>query len=347
VIPATGSIARLPGGARRRHLVATSAGNDGPNLGTIGSPANAPWIIAAGNATHNRVFGSVVQNLTGGATTPPEDLIGASLTGGTGQLQIVHARDFGNALCGEGEAELAASCGGNTGASNPWAGETPFNGQIVVCDRGTYGRVEKGKNVLLAGAGGYILANTAADGESVVADDHCLPTSHIGRADGDTLRAWLDSGSGHGGSISGFTLAEKDSFGDQVNESSSRGPALTPVEDVQKPNLIAPGTQILAATEDGQKFDPQVGHVHGLAAHRRAVVLLKSARRPGPSQLASAIETTATGALAIRWPVEFRLAARTRRRPPAGAKRSTRSVPRRDGEAVPAGQPASGANLAR
>jgi len=245
------------------------------------------------------VFGSLVRNLVGGATTPPDDMVGASFTGGTGQLQIVHARDYGSALCGTGEAELEPDCDGNLGLSNPWKGQKPFNGEIVVCDRGNYGRVEKGKNVLLAGAGGYILANSASDGESIVADDHCLPAAHIGYRDGEELRAWLGSGSGHGGSISGFTLAERDEAADQLSASSSRGPALPPVEDLLKPNLIAPGTSILAATEADQEFGVKSGtsmaspHVAGAAA------LLKSVHPDwSASQLASAIETTATAALA-------------------------------------------------
>jgi len=154
-------------------------------------------VIAVGNATHNTIYGSVVSDLAGGASPPPADLIGASLTGGIGQRTIVHARDYGNALCGIGEAELEARCEDNEGLSNPWGGEKPFNGEIVVCDRGTYGRVEKGKNVLLAGAGGYILANASEQGESVVADDHCLPATHLGKEEGDELREWLATGSGH------------------------------------------------------------------------------------------------------------------------------------------------------
>jgi len=280
-------------------FVVTSAGNDGPNPGTVGAPANAPWMVAVGNATHDRVFGSIVQNLSGGDTTPPGDMIGASLTGGTGKLVIVHARDYGFALCGEGEPELQAACEDNNGLSNPWAGQKPFNGEIVVCDRGTYGRVEKGKNVLLAGAGGYILANDEEFGESIVSDEHCLPASHIGKQDGDALRTWLASGSGHGGSISGFTLTRQDRFGDQVNQSSARGPAMAPVEDTLKPNLIAPGTSILAASDQGEEFRILTGtsmaspHVAGAAA------LLKSVHPDwSPSQLASAIETTATAELA-------------------------------------------------
>ncbi|HLF31916.1 MAG TPA: S8 family serine peptidase, partial [Xanthomonadales bacterium] len=280
-------------------FIATSTGNAGPNAGTIGSPANAPWVVAAGNATHNRIFGSIVQNLSGGASPPPANLVGASLTGGIASRKIVHARDFGFALCGSGTAELKPSCQENSGQSNPWKGTTPFNGEIVVCDRGTYGRIEKSKNLLLAGAGGYILANTDATAESLDSDEHCLPASHIGDQDGDTLRNWLASGSNHTGSISGFVLAEADKFADRINSSSSRGPVLAPVQNTLKPNLIAPGTSILSASDTAQEFAVLTGtsmaspHIAGAAALVRAV-------HPGWSvaQVASALETTATSALA-------------------------------------------------
>jgi subtilisin family serine protease len=91
-------------------FVATSASNDGPADSTIGSPAQAPWITSVGNASHNRLFGSVLENLTGGDTTPPPDIFGASLTGTSGFRTIVHASDFGNALCGTGTEELGTAC---------------------------------------------------------------------------------------------------------------------------------------------------------------------------------------------------------------------------------------------
>ncbi len=280
-------------------FVVTSAGNAGPNASTVGSPANAPWLVAAGNASHDRLFGSAVQNLTGGASAPPSGVVGASLTGGIGVRKIVHAKDYGFALCGSGPAELAASCGGNTGASNPWKGQTPFNGEIVVCDRGEYGRVEKGKNVLLAGAGGYVLANTDDEGDSVVSEDHCLPATHLGDTAGDKLRAWLDSGSNHQGSLSGFSLVRDDSYGDIINSSSSRGPATGTVSEVLKPNLIAPGTSILSASDVGSEFRVLTGtsmaspHIAGAAALLRAL-------HPNwkVSQVATALETTSTPVLA-------------------------------------------------
>jgi subtilisin family serine protease len=281
-------------------IVVTSAGNAGPDDSSIGSPANAPWIVGVGYATHNVGDGSVLQNLVGGNTTPPGDITGASLTGGTGQRVIVHARDYGFALCGSGETELQPTCTGNQGQSNPWQGEKPFNGQIVVCDRGTYGRVEKGKNVLLAGAGGYILANTADFGEALVTDNHCLPASHIGERDGDNLREWLASGSGHGGAISDPHFVEADRFADHIQLTSSRGPGLPPVEDVLKPNLIAPGYRIFAATENGQQYTYLSGtsmaspHVAGAGA------LVKSVHPDWTvSQVISAIETTANRDLAM------------------------------------------------
>jgi len=280
-------------------FVATSAGNAGPNAGSIGSPANAPWITAVGNATHDRVFANILENLSGGNTTPPQDLIGASLTEGIGIRKIVHARDFDNALCGEGKPELKPDCDGNTGATNPFALGT-FNGEIVVCDRGEYGRVEKGKNVMLAGAGGYVLANTDDWGEAIVSDNHCLPATHLGLKDGDKLRTWLESGSDHQGGLSDFSIFHIPQAGDSIAFSSSRGPNLPPVADVLKPDVIAPGTDILAAWSEGSELGIISGtsmaspHVTGGGALIKAV-------HPDwtPAMIASTLMMTATPELAL------------------------------------------------
>jgi len=280
-------------------FVATSAGNAGPNSATIGSPAIAPWMVAVGNATHDRVFASAVENLSGGVTAPPNSLIGASFTDGIGIRKIVHAKDYGYPLCGIGDAQSGEDCNSNTGLSNPFDPGT-FNGEIVVCDRGTYGRVEKGKNLKLAGAGGYILANTNEWGEGIVADSHCLPATHLGLEDSDKLRTWLGSGSNHQGSLSGFSIFHILEAGDQIADSSSRGPGLPPIQNVMKPDLIAPGTEILGASSVNNNFLFLTGtsmaspHVTGAAALIKAV-------HPDwtPSMIVSALMTTATPELAI------------------------------------------------
>ena len=280
-------------------FVATSAGNAGPNAGTIGSPANAPWIVAVGNATHDRVFASAVENLSGGDTPPPSILIGASFTDGIGDRKIVHAKDFGYPLCGIGEAQFGQDCASNTGLSNPFPPGT-FSGEIVVCDRGEYGRVEKGKNLQLAGAGGYILANTDEFGEDIVANNHCLPATHLGLKNSDQLRTWLASGSNHQGALSGFSIFHIAEAGDHLANSSSRGPGLPPIQNVLKPDVIAPGTEILGASHVNNNFTFRTGtsmaspHVTGGAA------LLKSVHPDWtPSMIASAIMMTATPELAI------------------------------------------------
>jgi subtilisin family serine protease len=287
-------------------FVATSAGNSGPNPGAIASPGNAPWVVAAGNATHNEMLGNYVLDLSGGATEPPAGFPGATLTPGIGVRKIVHARDYGNALCGTGTPELGSSCATNLGLSNPWKGQQPFNGEIVVCDRGTYGSIEKGKNVMLAGAGAYILANTSSAGESVIAENHCLPASHLGASAANELRTWLATGDNHMGSLSAFDLVLNDSLGDILHSSSSRGPNPSPVQGILKPDLVAPGTSIIAASHVGQELRVLTGssmasaHIAGAAALVRAI-------RPSwtVAQVVSTLETTTTTILTRDFDVSY------------------------------------------
>lgn len=281
-------------------FVATSAGNEGPAAGSISYPANAPWVASVGNASHDGKLGNAVVDLSGGSTPPPGDLVGNGLTAAYGPARIVHASDFGNALCGAGEAELQAACADHTGSSNPFPPGT-FNGEIVVCDRGTYGRVEKSFNVEAAGAGGMILANTDAQGESLgtLTDDFCLPSVHIGANNGNQLRAWLDQGDDHEGRIAGAGSYSVPELADILDDTSSRGPNPIPAQDVLKPNLIAPGTQILAASEDDQSYFFLSGtsmaspHVAGAGTLLRAL-------HPDwtPMEILSALQLTATPELA-------------------------------------------------
>ncbi len=281
----------------------TSAGNSGPIDGTVGSPANVPWAVAVANVHHGRIVGNRLVNTVGGDFALGE-LVGEAISSGTTILPIVHASDFGNALCGTGPAELGPECADNTGASNPFAPGT-FDGQIVVCDRGTYGRVEKGKNVLEAGAGGMILANTAAQGDDTRRDEHCLPATHIDDVQGDRLRDWLSSGTSHGGRLTATERFIDPALEGEINDSSSRGPAFDS-PGLMKPNVSAPGTSVLAAvtqinaTEDGPGPNAanQVGFLTGTSMsspHVAGAALLIRSAHPGwdVDAVISALETTA------------------------------------------------------
>ncbi|KAL0827951.1 hypothetical protein Bca101_051629 [Brassica carinata] len=60
--------------------------------------------------------------------------------------------------------------------------------KIVMCDRGVNARVQKGEVVKAAGGLGMILANTAENGEELVADAHLLPATAVGEKAGDIIR---------------------------------------------------------------------------------------------------------------------------------------------------------------
>jgi subtilisin family serine protease len=268
-------------------FVATSAGNAGPGDATVGSPADAPWLLSVGSATHDRKFRSDLANLSGGA--PIGDLSGKALTGDYGPAPIVHGSFAGDALC-----------------LNPFPAGTWVNGQIVVCDRGTNGRIEKGANVLAGGAGGYVLANTAAQGESVSADPHVLPAVHLGAAASDELRAWLSPFASMEDGGDGLPTAEIQTSievdpmnGDIMAGTSSRG-ANRAVPDILVPSVVAPGVDIMAAHGTGDAVVYTVISGTSMASpHAAGAAALLTALHPSwtPAEIQSALMLTAKTAV--------------------------------------------------
>jgi len=226
-------------------VASVSAGNSGPGVGTVRSPANAPWVMAAANASHDRRFVNRLFDVSGPGAPAVAEFVGDGITGALGRRAIVDAAAYGFPLCGNGEDLTLPP----TGASNPWPSGT-FNGQIVVCRRGVQARVAKGFNVRAAGGGGMILVNSPAEGESVNSDDHYVPAVHLGFAEGQRLLAAIAQAGGRlEGAISG-TQAERDlGRADVLAASSSRGPVAG--DSYLKPNITAPGTNILAAAQTG------------------------------------------------------------------------------------------------
>jgi len=291
--------------ARRAGIfVSASAGNSGPGPRTIGSPADAPWVLTVGASTHNRKLANVLVDMFGGPGSPPADMEGKSLTSGypaaPDRRAIVYAGDFAAlstdppnaALCGAGTANPATG----EGTMRPWP-QGFFSGQIVVCDRGVYGRVHKGQNLQFAGAGGYILANDAASGNSLVGDPHVLPAVHITFSDGQILKTWLASGTGGMGRIRGTIPDETAANGDVMASFSSRG-ANPAVPDLLKPDVTAPGVDILAAFNNEAGPPPQFGIISGTSMsspHAAGSAALIRGLHPtwSPDEVKSAMMTTA------------------------------------------------------
>ncbi|TDE15825.1 S8 family serine peptidase [Jiangella asiatica] len=261
--------------------VATSAGNEGPGAATTGSPGDVPWITAVGAAQHNRQWQAEVQNLTadGGATHAPVRGLGFSAAT-PGTFALVYAGDLGNPLC----------------EADEFPAGTDFTGQIVVCDRGVTGRVEKGGVVAALGAEGMILANDAPSGDSLNADAHVLPAVHISFDDGVELKAWMASVEGEQASLSGGLEVISDDLGDVMASFSSRGP--NRAMELISPVVTAPGVDVLAANGVGNEVS--WGFISGTSMASPHVAgsyaLLKALRGDEwtPAEAQSALMTTAT-----------------------------------------------------
>jgi subtilisin family serine protease len=258
--------------------VATSAGNSGPGAGTVGGPANTPWLTAVGASTQSRAFVGSASSSDGW------EFFGASITPSSAELPLVDAEDAGDDLCNPGALSSAVVAG-----------------KIVLCKRGAIARVAKSQAVFLAGGAGMILYNTS-DSESQVTDSHWVPSVHINNTDGLVIKAYIDSaGAGAVAKINGGTATFVDA--PDMASFSSRGPiGIAGGSDLIKPDITAPGVQILAAASpihsgssvEGELFQAIAGtsmsspHIAGVFA------LIKQAHPNWSSAMAkSAIMTTA------------------------------------------------------
>lgn len=258
-----------------------AAGNAGPELGSVTSPGNAPWVISVANASHDRSVGNRLVDfelapaqVSASAPAPGGgSLLGLGATAGYGPARLVIPEDFPG--CGVGEGIGLDGNGRPDGSSNPWAGNPHrFNGEIVVCRRGTQARLAKGDNVLRAGAGGMVLINSIGDGESINDDVHLLPAVHLGYSAGEALARWLAAG-GERARIEGSRLIEDAALADRLSADSGRGPVAA--GGVMLPSITAPGTRIVAAAGTGSGLVTRSGtsmaspHVAGAAALLRAL----------------------------------------------------------------------------
>jgi subtilisin family serine protease len=259
---------------------ANSAGNSGPGAGTVGH--QGPWIMTVAASTHDRaILNSVVDLNSDGGPLP--DIVGQGPTVGYGPAPLIYAGDapYNNPLC------------------NPFGGAV-FSGEIIVCDRGTIGRVQKGINVLAAGGGGMIMANDAPSAASLNDDPHVLPATHISYADGVALKAWMAANTNPVGSIAGGVIDYDDVYGDHMASFSSRGPAGSAVPGLAnliKPDVTAPGLNILAAYFDGFTPAPSFNIISGTSMsspHVAGAAALIRALHPGwtPPEVKSALMMT-------------------------------------------------------
>ncbi|GLT46716.1 hypothetical protein SLA2020_204560 [Shorea laevis] len=267
--------------------VVASAGNAGPLPGTVVNAA--PWIITVGASTQDREFRNFVR-------TPNGMILKGNILS---EHPLPTFKFF--PMVNASEARFANSSANDAllcmqGTLDP----EKVKGKILVCQRGGIARLEKGVNAANAGAVGMILYNDYSTGNELVADPHVLPATHITYKDGLKLSAYLNSTANPLGFITPLEVYIGKKPAPVMAEFSSRGPnVLTP--EILKPDITAPGVDIIAAysegfSEDGQKVPYNMlsgtsmscPHVSGVAG------LIKAAHPEwSPAAVRSAIMTTA------------------------------------------------------
>ena len=208
-------------------FVATSNGNAGPGAGTVGTPSGVPWITAVGATQDDKVFA----------------------------LNLRVSGDLTNsyfALEGAGDVPFISDVTGNMVPADPIDGCTALNnsiaGGIALIKRGVCAFTIKYNNAAAAGASAIIVYNdgTAADRMDPIvmsAPGTSIPGAMIGFVDGDLIETTVSGGGSVSGLIGPSTQISQDN---RVAGFSSRGPNRG-APDVIKPDVAAPGVNIIAA----------------------------------------------------------------------------------------------------
>jgi hypothetical protein len=240
--------------------------------------------VAAG--THNRQTLATLTQGNGAVFT------GASLSPAQVSATMIDATAAGLPGADATMVRLCYAAADNGGT--PVLDPAKIAGKIVVCDRGVTARVNKSLAVMQAGGVGMVLVNTSPN--TLNADYHSVPTVHLADTDRAAVKAYVATANPTG-TISKATI-DLNAPAPYTASFSSRGPLLAGAGNVLKPDIIAPGQDILAAVappgNSGRSFDLYSGtsmsspHIAGIAA------LFKQLRPTwSPMMIKSALMTSA------------------------------------------------------
>ncbi len=273
-------------------FVSASAGNSGDSVGKSSVAHNAPWTMTVAASSHDRGANKTVK-LGNNATYK-----GLGVGPEVGPAPVVYA---GTIPATGASAKQAAEChldiDGSTDGNQIAIDAAKAAGKIVVCDRGTIARVDKSAAVKAAGGVGMIHANVDP-AQSLNADFHAVPTIHVNSEDGAAIKAYVASDSAPTATISARDTAP--AVGPKMAGFSSYGPALAGSGDLLKPDITAPGVDVIAAYHgDPETGKPQFDSLSGTsmsAPHIAGLAALMKERRPtwSPMAIKSAMMTTAS-----------------------------------------------------
>ncbi|WP_081747481.1 S8 family serine peptidase [Arthrobacter sp. Br18] len=258
-------------------FVSASAGNSGPTASTVNH--SSPWLTTVAASTFSHELQGTVE-LSDGTKYRGASVMNREVP----QTAVVLAANAGR----EGaSASQVALC--TPGTLDP----AKVSGKIVVCDRGVIDRTFKSAAVLEADGVGMVLVNLTPG--SLDLDLHSVPTVHI---DGGAIKEKLAANP-----ALTAALIDEDTTGlptspdPQVAAFSSRGPSLAVNSDLLKPDVAAPGVNVLAGispvgTGENYGFLSGTSMAAPQVAGLGALVLAKNPAW-SPAAVKSALMTTA------------------------------------------------------
>jgi subtilisin family serine protease len=280
-------------------LSIVAAGNEGPNLATIGSPAGAAWVVTTAAST--RSGNSSVESI--GILSP------TSITGRYKSKEALFSPPLQErgpieaklVLADDDDTSLPSGNTGNTSdGCQPLINGDEVSGNIVLLQRSGCLFTDMVRNAEEAGAVAALVYNIAGDpvvmfGESGIVD---IPALMIGQADANLILAVLDAGDEVEVLLEKSLLLTTNDDGNIIAGFSARGPG--PIGDILKPDVTAPGVNIIAGfTPDPANATPgenyaylsgtsmSTPHVAGVAA------LLRQAHPTwSPAAIKSALMTS-------------------------------------------------------
>lgn len=282
-------------------FTAVAAGNDGPMAGTIGAPADSPWVMTvAANTRPGRRFEEVIRIISPAALAGDLVMREAAFTTRlsasgpiAGELRRV---DDGVERLPDG------SPGTRDDACEPLVNAAELSGRIALVRRGGCSFASKLERIRATGAIGAIVYNTAGPPITMVSDgaDVDLPAVMVSAADGQRLVAALAEGRRIEVELLKGRLREEPVIGNVMGAFSARGPTLG-APDLIKPDITAPGIDLLgahtptpSAGEPGERFQVLSGTSQSAPVIAGVAALLRE-RHPDwrPAMLKSAMMTTA------------------------------------------------------
>jgi minor extracellular serine protease Vpr len=240
-------------------IVVTAAGNDGDKgAKTIGCPACIESGITVANSTTGRFFAN-------GFTVNGEDFIAVPGSDSLIEMDItapiINAKNI--------DADNFQGC-------DPFAADS-FKDGIALISRGACNFSDKAEHALAAGAKAVVVYNNTSGAPFTMSlPGMTFPSVMISDAAGATIIEAMGDAATQGTISPEIKRIVDKTLADTINASSSRGPNGN--ENILKPDLAAPGTDILSAfspDEGGEDFNSISGtsmaspHVAGAAALMR------------------------------------------------------------------------------